>query len=491
MSATSVTDDARPARPPALVWLLCALCVVIAACAGSGVQPDDDAVAPADPQATAVPIPPESDDPTAQQPGVGLDPGSAAATASAPPPATAPAAPLNPAQDLAALIQGMTLEQKVGQVFTATVIGDDATQVSAGAATANLTLYGVETPAEVVQRYHLGGVAYFDHDQGAGTSNVADLSRTATLSAGLQAAAAGDTGLGLLIGTDQEGGRVVRLEAPATVFPAARDIGDTGRVDLAEQAGEVTATEARSVGVNWVYAPDADVNVNPANPVIGDRAFGTTAPVVTEFVIATARGLAAGGVLPTLKHFPGHGDTTIDSHNSLPTIDHDRTTLDQVDFPPFAAASDLAPVSVMIGHLAVPALDPSGTPATLSPAIIAVLRQDLGYDGLVVTDAMNMGALRGFGDSGALAVQALIAGVDMILMPTDLAMAWNGVRAAVLDGRIPVARLDQAVLHVLQAKDAIGVLDATTLTAPTDPAGVLGSQSHQDLREAIGTACGC
>lgn len=387
------------------------------------------------------------------------------------------------------IVQSMTVEQKVGQVFTVTVIGDDATTVSQSAATSNMSLYGVATPAEVVQRYHLGGVAYFDHDQGPGTSNVADLGRTATLSAGLQRAAMADTGIGLLIGTDQEGGRVTRLRDPSVVFPSARGIAATGRPDLAEQAGTVTAGEALAVGVNWIYAPVADVNINPSNPVIGDRAFGTTADRVIEYVGATAQGLVAGGVLPTLKHFPGHGDTSIDSHNSLPTIDHDRAMLDQVDLPPFRIAQELPVASVMVGHLAVPALDPSGLPATLSPAIINVLRDDLQFDGLVVTDAMNMGALSGFGDSGSLAVQAVNAGIDVVLMPVDLPQAWTTVLTAVQDGTIPASRLDQSVARILRAKSAIGVLDAS-IVAPGDPT-TLGSDADRAVRDQVRSLCGC
>ena len=427
---------------------------------------------------------------------VQVDPDAAAVAATPVPQDDADA--VDPAAGVQAVLAAMTLEQKVGQVFTTTVIGDHATDVSAEAAAANTALYGVATPAEVVATYHLGGVAYFDHDQGARTSNVADLTATAGLSAGLQQAAAADTGIGLLVGADQEGGRVVRLDAPAVVFPSARDIASTGQVDLAQQVGQVTAAQARAVGVNWVYAPVADVNLDPSNPVIGDRAFGTDSTVVTDYVRATAAGLAAGGVLPTLKHFPGHGDTGVDSHTSLPTIDHDVTTLTEVDLPPFAVATQLAdtgtPTSVMLGHLAVPAVDPSGRPATISSPIVDLLRAPeaaggLAFDGLVVTDAMNMGALSGFGDSGSLAVQSLAAGVDVILMPTDLPASWNAVRDAVRSGELPQARLDEAVGRILAAKEALGILDAATVPLP-DPAA-LGAPDAVAVRNAVQDDCAC
>lgn len=490
------------------VLLVLALAVVVAACSGGGSEdvadrpPDLESVGTeawmgegVDPGATAVPPGPSSEDPTAAgEVEVPTGP------ASAPPPAGGDAAPVDPSTDVAAIVASMTVEQKVGQLFTATVIGDDAVSVSDAAATANQALYGVATPAEVVERYHLGGVAYFAHDQGPGTSNVADPVRTAALSAGLQQAAAAGSGIGLLIGADQEGGPVVRLRSPVTVFPSARDVARTGDVDLAREVGQVTGTEMRAVGVNWVYAPVADVNVNPSNPVIGERAFGTSADAVVPFVRATAEGLAAGGVLPTLKHFPGHGDTDIDSHSSLPTITHDAATLESVDWPPFALAEELAPISVMVGHLAVPSLDPSGRPATISADILSVLRDDagaggqgdggLGFDGLVVTDAMNMGALTGFGDAGSLAVDAIVAGVDVVLMPSDLPVAWEAVRAAVESGEISAARLDEAVTRILEAKAAIGVLDARAAGGGIDPS-VLGTPAHADVRARVEAACGC
>ncbi|CAN5344158.1 hypothetical protein BH23ACT9_BH23ACT9_19560 [soil metagenome] len=484
------------------VAALLLLALLVAACSGDAVQPADDLVsvgteawlgetgaAAEDPDGEATASDPTDGDPTDGDPLSTAGEGSAAT-----PPPELDAAPVDAGADVSQIVAAMTLEQKVGQLFTVTVIGDAGTAIGGNSAQANMALYGVATPAEVVQRYHLGGVAYFDHQQGPGTSNVADLVKTADLSRDLQAAAAADTGIGLLIGTDQEGGPVVRLNAPATVFPAARSIGATGDLGLAEQAGLVTATEALALGINWIYAPVADVNVNPANPVIGNRAFGTTADAVVPFVQATARGIAAGGALPTLKHYPGHGDTGIDSHSSLPTIDHDRATLDAVDLPPFAAASGEGPVSVMVGHLAVPALDPSGRPATLSGPIIDVLRADpaaggLGFDGLVVTDAMNMGALDGFGDAGTLSVEALRAGIDMVLMPTDLPAAYGAVLAAAQDGSLPMARIDQAVTRVLQAKASIGVLDASAI--PLGNPAVLGNADHRAVREAIRAACSC
>jgi beta-N-acetylhexosaminidase len=498
----------RPVRQPVsrpVAVLLAALLAgaLLAACSGGPPADDGAALEPigteawlASPSAAASPS-----DPTAAG-AVQVDPD---ATAVAPPPtapASAPAGPLDTGGGVAAVLAGMTLEQKVGQVFAVTVVGDDAAAVSQAAAAANTALYGVATPAEVVARYHLGGVAYFDHDQGAGTSNVDDLAATARLSAGLQAAAAADTGVGLLIGADQEGGRVVRLRDPAVTFPAAAAIGATGRTDLAREAGAVTAAQVRAVGVNWVYAPVADVALDPANEVIGDRSFGPDPAAVAGFVRATAEGLAAGGVLPTLKHFPGHGDTAVDSHSALPTIEHDRQTLAAVDLPPFAVAAALSgegtPVSVMLGHLAVPAIDPSGRPATISPAIVDLLRappsggglgDGLGFDGLVVTDAFNMGALDGFGDSGSLAVQALAAGVDVVLMPTDLPAAWTAVLEAVRSGALPEARLDEAVARILQAKAALGVLSAAA-AVPGDPAA-LGSAEALAIRQAVRDACGC
>lgn len=447
-------------------------------------DPADDIVAP---DAAGTPTTGATQDPT----GAGaVDPGAAGTPGSEAPATGDSSGPLDPRSGIDAIVAAMTVEQKVGQLFTVTVIGNDATDPSPAARTANSQLFGVETPAEVVAAYHLGGVAYFDHDLGEGTSNVDDVLQVAAFSAGLQQAAADDTGIGLLIGADQEGGNVVRLRAPATVFPSARAIGNTGDLELARQVGMVTGTEARALGVNWVYAPVADVNVNPDNPVIGDRAFAVETSRTSQFVAATAEGLAEAGVLPTLKHFPGHGDTAVDSHSSLPTIDHDIETLRAVDLPPFQlAAQDPTRTSVMVAHLAVPAVDAEGLPATISSAVMNLLRGDVGFDGLVVTDAMNMGALSGFGDAGSLAVQAIAAGIDVVLMPTDLPAAQRAVLAAVADGTIPEGRLDVSVRRVLEAKQVLGVLDASTIATPS--IDVVGSAAHQDVRDRVRAACSC
>lgn len=493
-------------RPLGPVVLL-VLSLILAACGGSVADPDDDlaeglvpvgteawiteeAVA-ADPGATAA-DPADTADPTAQLPLVPPTTTDPAATApTAPPVPDQPAAPVDAATgNIDAIIASMTVEQKVGQLFAVALIGNHATEPSDAARRSNESLFGVGTPAEVVARYHLGGVAYLDHDLGPGTSNVADVPQVAVLSAGLQQAAAADTGIGLLIGADQEGGRVVRLQSPATVFPSARAIGDTGQLELARQVGAVTGTEALAVGINWVFAPVADVNVNPDNPVIGDRAFGVESGRVTEFVRATTQGLAEAGVLPTLKHFPGHGDTTIDSHNSLPTIDHDLDTLRAVDLPPFQlAAQDPVRTSVMLGHLAVPAIDAEELPATLSSAAMNLLRGEVGFNGIAVTDAMNMGALSGFGDAGSLAVQSIAAGMDIVLMPTDLPVAYNAVLAAVANGTIPEGRLDVSLRRILATKQALGLLDASAVVIPGP--GVLGAPDHQAVREQVRAACGC
>ena len=434
-------------------------------------------------------VPPEATVPAVEDPGAADGAASGTGEATGPVPA-GPGGLLPVDQGVEAVLAAMSIEQRVGQLFAVSLVGDDATSPSPAAASANTQLYGFAAPADVVAAYHLGGVAYLDHDLGAGTSNVDDVVGVAALSAGLQQAAAADTGVGLLIGADQEGGNVVRLRAPATVFPAARRVGDTGDLALAGRVGQVMGAEAAAVGIRWVFSPVADVNVNPANPVIGDRAFATTSDRVVPLVQAAAGGLAQAGVLPTLKHFPGHGDTSVDSHSSLPTIDHDLATLEQVDLPPFAVAGSLgAPVSVMTGHLAVPALDPTGTPATLSAPILQVLREDLGFDGVVVTDAMNMGALDGFGGPGVLAVQAIAAGNDVVLMPTDLPAAYDAVLAAVADGTLPLARVDEAVRRVLTAKAELGLLDAAAIP-PGDPT-LLGAPAHTAVREDLRAACGC
>jgi len=263
----------------------------------------------------------------------------------------------------------------------------------------------------------------------------------------------------LLVGGDFERGASMRLEN-VTVFPHAMAFGAAGDPALTRYEGEVTAREARAIGVHWIYYPVADVNNNPDNPIINIRSFGENPQAVAAQVTAFIEGAHAGKnfALTTVKHFPGHGDTAVDTHMNLATITADREHLAQVELLPFKAAIDAGVDSVMTAHIAVPALAPADVPATLSPAILTtLLRDELGFKGLVVTDALEMGGIaKGF-TSGEAAVRALEAGADVLLMPTDPDAALKAVLAAVQSGRLTRQRIQESVIKILSAKEKVGL----------------------------------
>lgn len=351
------------------------------------------------------------------------------------------------------LVADMPLEHKVGQLFTTFVHGTDADTPDPR----NTELYGVSTPAEVVAKYHLGGVIYF-----AWSDNVQDGPRQlARLSNGLQRAAV-DSGsqVPLLVSTDQEYGQVARIGPPATQLPGSMALGAGRAPQLARQAAALGGEELRAMGVNQDFAPVADVNVNPANPVIGVRSFSSDPELVSTLTAAQVRGYQQdAGIAAAAKHFPGHGDTETDSHTGVPVITHTRQQWQRIDAPPFRAAVEAGVDMVMSGHLVMPELDPTGTPATLSrPILTGLLRQELGYDGVVVTDALDMAGVREKYGDARIPVMALRAGADMLLMPKKLDVAQRAVLRAVRDGELTERRIDASVRRVLRLKAENGVL---------------------------------
>lgn len=263
----------------------------------------------------------------------------------------------------------------------------------------------------------------------------------------------------LMISADFENGLTMRLTG-ATEFPSLMALGAADDPDLAYAMGRAVAEEAREVGVHQNYSPVADVNNNPDNPVINVRSFGEDAPRVASLAEAYMRGLQDGRMIATAKHFPGHGDTDVDSHNDLPVIAHSAARLDSVELFPFRRLIDAGVLSVMLGHLAVPAVEPDSTrPATASAALIdTLLRARLGFHGLVVTDALNMKALtRRFRSNGAVAMEAARAGADVLLMPVDAEDAVNAVSKAVEDGLISAESIDRRVRRILVYKEWLGL----------------------------------
>nr|WP_225860998.1 glycoside hydrolase family 3 protein [Streptomyces triticiradicis] len=367
------------------------------------------------------------------------------------------AAPARPGADkaLRALISRMTLEEKVGQLFVMRVYGHSATAPDQADIDANLKEIGVRTAAELIAEYRVGGIIYF-----AWAHNTRDPHQIAALSNGIQRASLElPRGLPLLIATDQEHGIVARVGKPATLFPGAMALGAGGSRADARTVGRISGAELRALGINQDYSPDADVNVNPANPVIGVRSFGADPEAVAGLVAAEVKGYQGSGVAATAKHFPGHGDTAVDSHFGFPVITHSRELWSELDAVPFRAAIRAGIDSIMTAHIMVPALDPAGDPATLShPILTGILRGELGYDGVVVTDSLGMEGVRTKYGDDRVPVLALKAGVDQLLNPPDLGVAWNAVLNAVRGGELTEARLDESILRILRLKAKHGLL---------------------------------
>ncbi|MFF0202300.1 glycoside hydrolase family 3 protein [Streptomyces sp. NPDC005017] len=375
---------------------------------------------------------------------------------------------------LRALIARMTVEEKVGQLFVSRVHGHSATAPDQADVDANVRDFGVGTAAEVIAKYRLGGVIYF-----VWAHNTRDPRQIADLSNGLQRASLGlPRGLPLLISTDQEHGIVCRIGGPATLFPGAMAIGAGGSRTDARTLGRIAGRELRAMGVRQDYSPVADVNVNPANPVIGVRSFGADPAAVSRLAAAEVAGYQHSGVAATAKHFPGHGDTEVDSHYGFPTITHTREQWEALDAPPFRAAIEAGIDSIMTAHILVPALDDSGDPATLSrPILTGILREQLGYDGVVVTDALDMAGVRQKYGDDRVPVLALKAGVDQLLNPPRLDVAWNAVLKAVQDGELTEERLDESILRVLRLKARLGLL-TEPYVSPSGVGRAVGTEAH-------------
>src|SRR5438093_4415263 len=327
---------------------------------------------------------------------------------------------------------------------------------------------------------HVGGFINITHGSPLGVVK-SQAYPTAVLNNQLQA----KSKLPLLVGADFERGTAMRLDE-GTSFPTAMALAAGGNLKDAYTMGKITALEARAVGVHWIYAPDADVNNNPGNPIINTRSFGENPERVAQFVSEFVRGVRENGGLATAKHFPGHGDTAADSHIDLPVIRADRPRLDALELVPFRAAISARVDRIMAGHLNVPSLEPDpNTPATLSHNILTdLLRNQLGYQGLIVTDAMDMGGITVRYAPGEAAVRAVAAGVDCLLMPPVPDAAFEALQAAVKSGRISKERLDASVRRILQAKARLG-LNANRLVDVNAVNKKLGSAAWQKEAQDI------
>lgn len=291
--------------------------------------------------------------------------------------------------------------------------------------------------------------------------------------------------LPLLMVSDLESGPGMRLLGQGTDFPPVMGLAATGSDSLAFAVGRVIGEEGRAVGLHLTLSPVLDVNSNPRNPIINTRSFGEDPASVGRLAGDYVRGVHAGGLLSMGKHFPGHGDTHADSHMELPSVDQDRARLDAVDLPPFRAAIAAGMDGMLVGHIAVPRVAGDDVPSSISPKVTgAILRGEMGFRGLVSTDAFNMrGLTRRYGQGDA-AVRALQAGADILLQPEDIPGVLDAVEAAVRDGRIAPARLDESVRRVLAAKSRVRLQHGQTADAAAMRA-VVGSEAHRRLAAEV------
>ncbi len=356
------------------------------------------------------------------------------------------------------MLSQMTLEEKVGQLFMIIAYGNDATAPSAADKASNQTTYGVDTPKQVVEKYAPGGLIYFTW-----ANNLQQPVQVATLSNGVQQASLqrpSKAATPLFVAIDQEHGVVLRLGPPVTMFPGAMPLGAGRDESYAYSAAEITGVELRALGINQNLAPVADVNVNALNPVIGVRSFSSDPSLAARLTAAQIKGFRRGKAIPTAKHFPGHGDTDTDSHTGIPIIDHSETEWRQIDAPPFRAAIEAGTDMVMTAHILVPSLDPAMDPATLSyPILTGRLRNELGFTGVVITDSLGMAGVRDKYGDDRVPVLALKAGVDMLLMPPLMDVAYDGVMSAVKSGEISGERLEASLRRILSLKWDRGLVD--------------------------------
>ncbi|GAA3745347.1 glycoside hydrolase family 3 protein [Plantactinospora mayteni] len=407
--------------------------------------------------------------------------GSPSATGAAPAPTPDPAGPVGE------LVGTLADEDLVGQVLMPYAYGNSATKVSGGSAAGNRKLAGVETPAEMIAKYRLGGLILvgFSADDPTSdtnpTTNVDNPAQVRELTAGLQDAA-GKLPAGAapaLIGIDQEFGVVTRISDGVTNLPSPMAFGAAGDPSITESAWRAAGTELAALGVNVDFAPSADV-LDANSKVIGSRSYGSDPKAAGAQVGGAVRGLQGAGVAATLKHFPGHGQTAADSHKGLPVVTADRKKLEATALPPFSAGIAAGAWLVMAGHLDVRAVDPE-VPATFSRKLLTdVLRGQLGFTGVLVTDAMDMAAVAKQ-PPGTTAVRALNAGNDLVLMPPNVTEAYDGVLAALRDGSLPRARLVEAVTRVLTLKFRLA-------EHPRPEMGTLNSAGHQEAARLASTS---
>lgn len=354
----------------------------------------------------------------------------------------------------------LTLEQKVGQLL---MCGFDAK-----VADTHIT--------EMIRDYHIGGVIVFKR-------NIESPGQLKALHTELQKINYPANPLPLMIAIDQEGGTVARIDSGITYLPGAMALAATQEKEATEQIYTAVGKELRALGVHIDFAPVADVNNNPHNPVIGVRSFGETSEAVIEFMLPAMEGLKKANVVPVVKHFPGHGDTVVDSHVGLPRVEHDREHLQRVELAPFKAAIDAGVPAIMSAHVIMPAIEPDEIPCTLSPRVLTgILREELGFSGVIFTDCLEMNAIASYYGVVEGAVRAFEAGADVILISHTKQHQMDFIKAMlehVANGRISEARIDESVARIVALKERYKMQEAIDSPLRETDAVALGQRLSQ------------
>ncbi|MCY4403258.1 MAG: beta-N-acetylhexosaminidase [Candidatus Poribacteria bacterium] len=375
--------------------------------------------------------------------------------------------------EIEGLLGRMSLEEKIGQLF---IVGTGGRQVG-------------RVPKAHISKRFVGGFILYE-------KNVSTPDQVAALTTELQLhAQKTPNGIPLFIAIDQEGGKVSRFKRGTTIFPGNMALGATQSQPLALRAGKITGIELKVMGINLNLAPVLDVNTNPKNPAIGIRSYGESPELVSQLGTAYIRGIQSQDVLATAKHFPGHGDANADSYKKLPLVTKSHKGLDKVELVPFCNAIDAGVAAIMTAHILYPGLD-NQMPATLSHTILTkLLREELGFEGLIITDDLEMKAIEERYDISKAAVLTIQAGADMLLIPWTLQKqqnAFNAVRQAIKTKRITKTRLNDSLRRILKAKNAIGMFEQRIAhienpQAINSPLSVVGNREHRDIAQKIST----
>lgn len=336
------------------------------------------------------------------------------------------------------LLEDLTLQEKIGQMM---LVGFEGTDVS-------------EDMDDFISKYKPGGIIFY-------AKNIDSKEQVTALAQRLQNLGAADRGIGMFICTDQEGGRVSRLPGPDK-YPSARALARDNTAEEVAAVAERMAEQLKNIGFNMNLAPVLDIDSNPNNPVIGDRSFGDNPDTVWQYAGAFIDGTLKKGVIPVVKHYPGHGDTSVDSHTGLPVLDHSTDRIMSFEIVPFKRAVDKGVPAIMTAHIVFTQIDPK-YPATMSEALIGdLLRRDLGYDGVVMTDDLDMAAVHEFYGVGDAAVKAVKAGADILLVAQrkdSMIEVFDALKQAVDNGQITAGEIERSVKRILNLKEIYGIID--------------------------------